>query len=136
MLRLRVGPAHLPADDPAHRVLEAEVVGAWLRPLAPVGLTAARGPDGLEARWIRRTRSGGDAWGAVEPPIGEEREMYRVTVRRGGAAARVTDVDAPAFRYAAAEMAADGAAAPLEIGVAQLSALYGPGPETRIRIDE
>jgi hypothetical protein len=135
-LRLRVGPAHLPPDDPAHRTLEAVVAGAWLRPLAPVGLTARRAADGLDLRWVRRTRSGGDAWGAVEPPIGEERELYRVTVRRGGAAVRVTDVDAPAFRYAAAEMAADAVAAPFEIGVAQLSALYGPGPETRIRIDE
>jgi hypothetical protein len=97
---------------------------------------ARRDADKLDLQWVRRTRSGGDAWGAVEPPIGEERELYRVTVRRGGAAARVTDVDAPRFRYAVAEMAADGAAAPLEIGVAQLSALFGPGPETRISIDE
>jgi hypothetical protein len=135
-LRLRVGPAHLPADDPAHRDVAVAVEGAWLRPYAPVRLTAAREAGGLRLAWVRRTRVGGDAWGAVEPPVGEEREAWRVTVRAGGRVLRVEDVATAGFFYPAEAMAADGAAAPFEIGVAQLSAMVGPGPEARISIDE
>jgi hypothetical protein len=135
-LRLRVGPAHLPADDPAHVALDVVAAGAWLRPLSPIRLEAVREGGGLRLSWVRRTRTGGDAWGAVEPPVGEEREIYRVTARKSGAAMRVEDVAAPSFFYDAGAMAADGAAGRFEVGVAQLSARFGPGPEARIWIDE
>jgi hypothetical protein len=83
---------------------------------------------------VRRTRIDGDSWEASEVPLGEEREAYVVEVRADGAVRRRVEVGTPAWTYGAAARAADGlAGAPFELAVAQLSALYGPGPARTLR---
>lgn len=140
-VRLIVGPSHLPPESAAHRVVEVAPEGLGLRPWAPAHLAARREPDGaLALSWVRRARLGGDAWGVVEPPVGEEVERYRVTARMGDAVVRQVDVAAPFWRYGAAEQAADAApggalGGALTVSVAQLSATVGPGWERRVLID-
>ena len=84
--------------------------------------------------WVRRTRIDGDLWGNAEVPLGEEAEAYVVTVRQGGAVLRRVTVNAPGWAYTLADRLADGASGSLSIGVAQVSARFGPGPERLIAL--
>ena len=131
----RIGPAARPLDDPAilHRV-EA-FAGIGLRPYAPVHLRAVWDGDDLALSWVRRTRIGGDSWAGLEVPLGEEAERYLVRVLDGaGAVQRSAEVGAPGWVYGAAAQAADGAAFPLRLAVAQLSARFGAGPFAEIEV--
>jgi hypothetical protein len=106
---------------------EADGVGASLvvsgesrRPPSPVHLRAERGAGGdVHVRWTRRSRAGWAWQDAGDAPLGEERELYALTLA-SGAAARTVTVTEPAFLYTAAEQAADGAAGPLTISVVQI----------------
>ena len=134
--RYRIGPAHLPPGDGAFRDVVATPAAAGLRPYAPAHLTAAPdGAGGFWLRWTRRTRIGGDGWGAVEPPLGEERERYRVRVMQAGAVARSFETGAPTALYDAAMRAEDALSGAVTVAVAQVSAIFGAGPETRMIID-
>jgi hypothetical protein len=129
----RVGPAHVALDDPSFVHFEAASAGAGLRPYAPARVRIRPGADGtLVATWIRRSRVGGDSWIDADPPLGEEREAYLVQVRRNGAVLRTVETAAPRFDYSLADQTADGAGAPFDIAVAQISARFGPGPETKV----
>ncbi|PKP66999.1 MAG: hypothetical protein CVT86_02560 [Alphaproteobacteria bacterium HGW-Alphaproteobacteria-8] len=134
--RYRIGPSHLPISDPAFRAVTMTPQAVGLRPYAPAHLNAVRdGVGDVALAWVRRTREGGDVWGVVEPPLAEESERYRVRIMQGGAVARSIDTTAPQMLYTAAMRAADGVVGPFTVSVAQLSAAFGPGPETRITID-
>ena len=130
----RVGPATADISDPAYVELTGAFAGAGLRPFAPAHLRARRAGGDLAVRWVRTTRVGGGDFAAVEVPLGEEREAYRVSIRQGTAVLRTAEVTAPAFDYTAAMQAADGAVESVTIGVAQLSTSYGYGPERRIDV--
>ncbi len=107
---------------------------AALRPLRPVHLRARRDASGLRLSWIRRARRDGDAWEPAEIPL-DEPEAYAVhgLFRR---------------RHAPAHDPGRGAAGPLrrrggrfrrpqtslDVAVAQIGAVAGPGPATRARI--
>lgn len=127
--RWRIGPANKDPSDVLYTELKAGFAGAGLRPFAPAHLRARREGGDIAIRWIRTTRLGGGDFGAVEVPLGEVREAYRVTISTGGEVLRRVDVNAPGFIYSAAMQAEDGASASLSIGVAQLSDSYGYGPE-------
>lgn len=130
--RYRVGPASRPLSDPSQRDFSTVFTGVGLRPYRPVHLRARWTSGGdLEVTWIRRTRQGGDAWGAVEAPLGEAFERYVLRVRKGGSVVRQVEVDRPGWVYGAPQQAqdgADGADGAIAIEVAQLSEQYGPGP--------
>jgi hypothetical protein len=68
-------------------------------------------------------------------PLGEERELYHLLVRSGGATLRQFTPAAPRQTYTAAEQAADGAPAALAFEVAQVSERFGAGPYERIDFD-
>lgn len=127
--RYRVAPAGRDHADPAAIAFEAMPGADALRPLAPVHLRARRTSEGIHLTWTRRTRIGGDAWEAVEVPLGEERELYVVDVLAGGAVVRRFSVDASQLLYPAqAELADFGAVQPeLSVAIAQVSAVAGPG---------
>jgi hypothetical protein len=131
---LRVGPARSDISDPAYVELTGAPAGVGLRPFAPAHLRARRLGGDVAVRWVRRTRIGGDDFAAVEVPLGEAREAYRVTIRQGATVLRRAEVAAPAFDYTAAMQAADGVSGSVTIGVAQLSTSYGYGPERRIDV--
>jgi hypothetical protein len=132
-VRYRIGPPNADVASAAMREISTIVGTAPLRPLAPVRLQARRLPSGISLSWIRRSRVGGDSWEAVEIPLGEESERYRVTLRMGGAPIRVVEFDAPAMLYEAAQELADFGSpqAALDVEVAQLSVVAGAGLSRR-----
>lgn len=130
----RVGPARKDPSDPSFVELTVAFAGAGLRPFAPAHLRARRAGSDIAVRWVRTTRIGGDDFAAVEVPLGEAVEAYRVTIRQAGTVLRETQVTAPAFTYTAAMQAEDGTAGVLTIGVAQLSQTFGYGLERIIHV--
>ena len=129
----RIGPAARPLSDPSQRDVEALFQGVGLRPYRPAHLRAL--PDGsgnLVLRWIRRTRIGGDSWGAVEVPVSEAAELYLLRVRQASVTLREVTVSTPEWLYSAAMQAQDGGGVVIE--VAQVSDLYGPGPFASIEV--
>lgn len=108
--------------------------GLALRPWSPAHprLEAGEGGD-LVVRWTRRARLGGDGW-ETEPPLSEEREVYRIGILDGDTVVRVAETDAPAFHWTAAMQAADfpsGVPDPVTVRIAQGSAVFGWGAATR-----
>jgi hypothetical protein len=83
--------------------------------------------------WVRRSRVGGDSWEAVEVPLGEEIERYRVTIRAGGTTVRITEVGTPAMLYETAQELADFGSpqATLDVELAQLNVVAGVGLSRR-----
>jgi hypothetical protein len=131
--RYRIGPPSADVASASMRELSTTVGIAPLRPLAPVRLRARRSPAGVALSWIRRSRGDSDSWEAVEVPLGEESERYRVTIRAGGDVIRVVEADAPAMLYEEAQELADfgGPQAALDVELAQLSVVAGPGHSRR-----
>ena len=133
----RVGPAQRSYDDPSFLHLVEAFDGVGLRPYAPAHLRAVRESSGaLSVNWVRRTRIGGDSWASEEVPLGEAREEYRVRVVQAGTVLRVTSVALPSWTYSSAQQSLDGVLPGHAIDVAQVSETFGPGPFTRITIDD
>lgn len=132
----RIGPARRGLDDPSYRHDVQAFDGNGLRPLSPAHLRATKRPDaGYDLSWIRRTRIDGDNWDRPEVPLGEEDERYLLQVSKDGAVLREAVLTTPFWSYSGALQAADGATAPFDVGVAQISANYGPGLVQRLRIE-
>jgi len=74
-----MGSAATRESDPLNFTYQAR----HLRPLPPVHGKVRMTDTHLEASWIRQTRLGGDNWAAMDVPLGEEREFYRVEIVRG-----------------------------------------------------
>lgn len=132
-LRYRIGPPNADVASASMREISATVGTASLRPLAPVHVQARRSPAGVALSWIRRSRVDGDSWDAVEVPLGEEIERYRVTIRAGASIVRIIEVDAPAMLYEAAQELADFGSpqAALDVELAQFSVVAGLGLSRR-----
>ena len=126
----RIGDAARgPADrDVMHQRLAFR--GNGLRPYGVCHLRARRLADGgWRITWVRRTRLGGDGWDAPDVPLGEEREAYQVEILGpSGAVLRRQDVVQPELELPAGLVAAEGLGSGFGLRVAQISALYGPGP--------
>jgi hypothetical protein len=127
----RIGPGGRPVDDPVFAEMQRAFHGVGLRPYAPVHLRLAKGPGGIAASWVRRTRIDGDPWGDVDVPLGETGEVYSVRVVQNGMILRQVDVATASWIYSPAQQAADGAVAPFAVEVAQVSDRFGPGPYRR-----
>ncbi len=128
----RIGPSSRSYDDPSFAHFVKSFDGVGLRPYSPVHLRARLREGGdIDLSWIRRTRLDGDSWQGTDVPLGEESELYLVRIVKDGAVLRETTVTAPAFAYALVDAQADGAFAPFDFEVAQVSAQFGPGPFER-----
>ena len=128
----RIGPSRKPIGDEDYVQFSAADRAARRRPFAPARLRARRAANGdFAIDWMRRSRLDNDAWAGPDAPLEEPRERYRVRI----GAYRVAETGAPDWVYDAASQAADGAVGAVEIGVAQVSDVYGPGPEARITIN-
>ncbi|WP_296578664.1 glycoside hydrolase/phage tail family protein [Xanthobacter sp.] len=125
----RVGSAR--DDQGAEEVTEvsATVSGSALAPLSPVHVRARRTAAGVALSFIRRTRIAGDGWEAVEVPLGEASEAYRLDILDGETVRRSLSLTSPDALYAAADEIADFGApqAELTVRIAQLSAGVGAG---------
>ncbi len=125
----KVGPAQYDLSHPSFVSFTGSWPGVGLRPFAPAHLRANEAGGDLLLDWIRTTRVGGENFQAVDVPLAEESEHFRITIRQGGSVLRTSGVDGAGFNYSAVMQTADGAAGTIEIGVARLSAIYGYGPE-------
>ncbi len=105
------------ADGPAE-------IGAAVRPLSPVAMSIADSGGNVTIGWTRRSRDGWRWRDAVDVPLSEETERYRVTKVANGRPDLVSEVSAPSWIYAAAERAADLAAGAVvaNISVVQVGA--------------
>jgi hypothetical protein len=76
--------------------MDATVQGSSVLPPSPVHLTSHLLPGGdALVRWVRRSRGGWRWIDGVDAPLGEEREVYRVTIAPTGGPPRDLDVMAP-----------------------------------------
>ncbi|MEL6337033.1 MAG: glycoside hydrolase TIM-barrel-like domain-containing protein [Pseudomonadota bacterium] len=131
----RIGPARYAPDHESWTALSHTPLGLGERPFAPARAVVVRGADGWRLTWLRRTRIGGDTWEGADVPLGETREAYVVRVLSNGAVLREVEVTETVFDYTDAMAAADGATAPFDMDVAQLSETWGPGLRRSVRID-
>jgi hypothetical protein len=126
----RYGPAPLPIGDPIYQEVTGTFQGAGLRPYAPVQHRAVRGGSGVTLSWLRRTRFGGDGWGAADAPLNEEAEAYEVEVLNGSTVVRtLTGLTTNSVLYSTANELADfgSAQTSLTFRVYQMSATIGRG---------
>ncbi|MEL6283480.1 MAG: glycoside hydrolase TIM-barrel-like domain-containing protein [Pseudomonadota bacterium] len=127
----RVGPSQRGYVDASYRHVVASFKGVGLRPYAPTHLKATRSSDGgIALSWIRRTRYGGDNWENVDSPLGEETERYRIRLLAEEAEIASVVSEGSVYSFDPAPSLAQ----PLIAKVAQLSAVYGPGPETSVDV--
>ncbi|WP_300029421.1 glycoside hydrolase TIM-barrel-like domain-containing protein [uncultured Roseobacter sp.] len=132
----RIGAARRPVDDPSYAEQSVAFDGIGLRPYAPVHLTkSATGDGGITFNWIRRTRLDGDSWDSPEVPLAEEAETYLVRVIKDGNPVREQTTTAASWTYDAAAQISDGISPPFVVGVAQVSAVFGPGPATTTAVN-
>jgi hypothetical protein len=125
----RVGRA---SDDVASANMtsfEATVSSTALLPWTPAHLQGRRVEDGTRISWIRRERLGGDSWEALEVPLDEPTERYRVEILHDGAPVRVVETEEPRLLYTISEELADFGAPQSEllVRIAQVSAVVGRG---------
>lgn len=108
------------------------IAGNSVRPPSPVHLRASRAPAGdIAVEWVRRSRTGW-AWAdAADAPLGEEGELYRLTLAGG---ARVIMTDAPSFTYTLDQQLEDDFEAASHITVSQLGT-YAESPSASLRLD-
>lgn len=125
----RATPAGLDHGSPFAVPFTATATDAALKPLAPVHARATRGGEGVSVAWTRRSRIGGDTWEAVDVPLGEGREAYRIEVLDGGVVVRAAETAIPQWLYATADENADFGAprAALTLRIAQWSDAVGWG---------
>jgi hypothetical protein len=133
--KYRIGNARKSVDHASFVEIEKTTFGVGQRPYAPTHLRAVSDSGDLALSWVRRTRTGGDTWGATEVPLGELNETYLVRASQGGVVLREETVSAPTWTYTTAQQTTDGVNAPFDVEVAQVSDLFGPGLFARIVID-
>ncbi|MGX9855230.1 baseplate multidomain protein megatron [Limimaricola variabilis] len=130
----RYGPARRPMTDPSWRHELRAFAGVGLRPYAPAHLRAAERGGDLAISWIRRARSGADAWAGREVPLDVPREAYLLRILSEGLLRREVELQTPGFSYDAAMRAADGATGPLVVQVAQVTDAWGAGPFATLEV--
>lgn len=67
-----------------NRNYEQAIMCMGLGPYRLCHLSARPSGDDLVIGWIRRTRVDGDSWSAFEVPLGEESELYLLSILEGG----------------------------------------------------
>lgn len=134
-LTVRAVAAGAPPGGPTSAETSVTWRGVSRRPWSPAHLRAERTAGGdVALSWIRRARIGGDGWD-LEPPLGEEREVYRVEIVSGGETAASYECNTPAFVWTAAAQTglfAGPAPSGVALRVAQGSALWGWGDPSSV----
>jgi hypothetical protein len=125
----RYGPGPKPVEDALYQQVSLTFKGTGLLPHAPVHLKAVRGGSGLTLKWFRRTRFGGDGWGASDIPLNEEKEAYEVDIMNGSSVVRtLTSLSNSVLYPTASEIADFGSAqTSLKFRVYQMSTAVGRG---------
>jgi hypothetical protein len=136
VLQTRYGSSSLPLNSEYFKDEDVLISGTSLRPYSPAHVKYRKRENGdVDLFWSRRTRAVGDFWSAADVPLAEAAQTFRVSIYLGNEAIRSTNCNDPSHTYSQAEIAADGVFGVVEVGVAQISEIYGPGLETRISIN-
>lgn len=116
--------------DPAPVEASVLSVGEALRPPPPVHSSAYRQDDGGWAiSWVRQSRIGWNWLDASDAPLGEDRERYRLVIRRADGVERAYELEKASFDYAAADATADGLAGPeVTISIVQIGTCAASRP--------
>jgi hypothetical protein len=125
----RVGPASEDVGSGNMTEFDAAVGATALLPWSPAHLRGVRAAEGVRLCWTRRARFGGDGWEAIEVPLNEAAEAWRVEVLDAGDVVRTLETAVPEALYASADELADFGApqSSLSVRVAQLSPVAGAG---------
>ncbi len=125
----RIGPASRDIADASYVATEHTFLGLGIKPLSPVHVRGVRSGGDVAITWVRRTRTGGDAWEVPEVPLGEDSEAYEVDILDGANVVRTLTCATPEVTYVSADQVADfGSEQPsYDIRVYQMSASYGRG---------
>ncbi|MBE8219861.1 MAG: hypothetical protein HAW65_00940 [Alphaproteobacteria bacterium] len=100
-----------------------------LRPLSPVHVKHIKIAGKHYISWIRRSRIQGDDFDAVEIPLGETREHYRLRIMAGGRELYRVETDTTQYHYPDTLYNVHTRHTPLQIHIAQISATQGAGQE-------
>lgn len=136
----RIGPASRDIGDGSYLAVAHTFRGVGLRPLRPVHVRAERQSTGdISLRWLRRTRKGGDNWDAVDVPLAEDSETYRIEVlphATASAAVRTILTSEQGIAYTAAQQAIDFGTLPATVTfkIAQMSRAVGAGTSTTVTV--
>jgi hypothetical protein len=115
-------------DVPEGVEAELVVTGESMRPPSPVHLRAEERADGaLVVSWVRRSRSGWSWTSGSDAPLGEEQELYVVTLT-SGAVSRSFERDEAQLVYSAADRQADAIAFPVAIVATQIGTFAASPP--------
>jgi len=115
-------------DGPEGVAATAIIEGESLRPPSPVHLRAVRTATGdIVLSWVRRSRQGWTWTSGSDTPLGEESELYRLTIS-GAGFERIAESTEAGFVYTAAQQSADGAAPPLQIAAVQIGSFASSRP--------
>ena len=125
----KYGPGNRDIGDASYVTTSHAFTGVGLRPYSPARVKGSRAGGDLTVSWLRRTRIGGDSWGASEVPLSEDSEHYEVDILNGAAVVRTILATAPSVTYAAAQQVTDfgSAQAGVAVKVYQVSTTYGRG---------
>ncbi|MGO4449375.1 glycoside hydrolase/phage tail family protein [Phyllobacterium sp. TAF24] len=129
-LHWRIGASGQDLSDRYFNTVTATGGIRAVEPLEPVHIRSRLRDNGdLHVSWIRRGRIDADSWLAVDIPLGEDREIYRIEIRNSGKLIRSVEVRRPEWTYPAAERLSDFASlsAPVDFRVAMMSGTVGTG---------
>ncbi len=130
----RYGPAKQPVSAASYKHVVHAFKGNGYRPYPVTHLHQQLGAAAHGFSWIRATRIDGDLWAATDVPLGEDTEIYRVTISQNGQVVRQEDVTSASFSYAAGAQQNELQSGDYQIAVAQISARYGAGPAQALTV--
>ncbi len=83
------------------------VTGQAVLPLSPAHLQAVQTGGDWQFGWVRRSRNGWLWNDGADAPLGEEQELYRISLVHGGGVFRTVETALPQWTYDATAIAAD-----------------------------
>jgi len=123
----RYGPAKSVVGSASFKHVVYAFKGNGYRPYPVTHLRATEVANGLTFNWIRATRIDGDFWSTGDVPLGEDSELYQVTVYQNGLVKRQTVSSTASWTYPTSQQASDLVFSGFEVAVAQVSGRYGAG---------
>ncbi|MGD9810034.1 MAG: phage tail protein [Sphingobium sp.] len=102
------------------------VLSQAILPLSPVHTSAVLSAGDWQFSWIRRSRAGWSWYDGADAPLGEEQELYRISLLQGGLAFRTVETAWAGWTYDAASIAADAVTGPVNVEIRQIGT-YGAG---------
>lgn len=136
-LGFKAPPAGGLVSDPRAVSLTVTLPHAAIRQWAPAHVRGVRQASGdVALAWVRCARTGGDAWGVTEPPLGASSENYLLEIMSGTVIKRSVSVASAAYLYTVSQQTADFGSPPgsLQVRIAQLGEAGAVGLKKELTI--